>query len=255
MKTVSKMTGGAAALLLAALLLLPGCAMKRDIVQVEAKVDSLRTEQQQTYELVHRLDSLLNSETEASVQLRAEIRSALSDLSEQSEAMRANMNDLQDKVNMIAQNQGSRISMNPPVTTPSPGDTSAIHPAPQVDCQTLYDDSYINLKRNQYDDAIKGFRDYLKYCGDRKAAPDARFWIGEAYYSMEKYKDALNEFEFLLKDYPKTDKRPSVLYKMGLCHEELGQKKDARFLYKKLIDEFPDSFIAGNAKEKLKELK
>ena len=243
-----------AVLVTAALLLASGCAMKWDVARLEAKLDSLQVEQRQTMMTTERLDSLLSSESEASMKLRAEIRSSLTDLTEQVRIMQATMNDLQDRVRLIGGSQSSRVTV--PTTTPASSDTgSTAAGMPSVDCQTLYDDSFVNIRREKYEDAIKGFNDFLKYCGSHETAGDARFWIGEAYYSMENYKEAINQFELLVKDYPKSVKRAGAMYKMARSHEELGQKKEARQHFEKLIDEYPNTLEASQAKQKLKDLK
>ncbi len=240
----------AAAVMTAALVMVSGCAMKWDVARLESKLDSLQVEQRQMMMTTMRLDSLLNSESEASLKLRAEIRSSLTDLTEQVRIMQATMNDLQDRVRLI----GGRGTV--PVTPPVGADTGAAAAAtPSVDCQTLYDDSFVNIRREKYEDAIRGFNDFLKYCGIHEAAADARFWIGEAYYSMENYKEAIAQFEMLIKDYPKSVKRAGAMYKMARSHEELGQKNEAKKNFEKLIDEFPNTLEASQAKQKLKDLK
>jgi tol-pal system protein YbgF len=140
-----------------------------------------------------------------------------------------------------------------PDTTDTSATASPIIPG--IDCQELYDESFINIRRGQYEEAITGFKDYLKYCGNKESADNARFWIGEAYYSMEKYREAIDEFEILLKDFPASEKQPGAYYKMARSYEELGQKNDARETFQKLVDEFPGTLEAEQAKEKLKELK
>jgi tol-pal system protein YbgF len=242
-------------LFMTALLLFSGCAMKRDIVEVEEKIDVIRTDQQQMKGTLARLDSLLNSEAAASLQFRAEIKSSMNDLVEQFQAVQANTNDLQDKVSFLAQNQGGRQTIPAIRPQTDTGAAPGVTEAPEIDCQKLYDDSFINIRRSQYEDAIKGFNDYLKYCGSKELAANARYWIGESYYSMEKYKEAIDQFNTLLRDYSKSEKRPGALYKIGRSYEEMGQKKEARVSYKKLTDEYPGTLEASQAKEKLKELK
>ena len=255
MDTRRTIIGPAAIFFMTALFLLAGCAMKRDIVQLETKVDTIRSDQQQTRDVVMRLDSLLSSESDASLKLRAEIRSTIGDMIEQFRGLQASVSDLQDKVNMLSQNHSSRPVISSNLPGANAGDSAAGRTAPAVDCQALYDDSFINLRRGQYEDAIKGFGDYLKYCGTQEGAANARFWIGESYYSMEKYKEAIAEFETLLRDYSKSEKRPGALYKIARSYEELGQKKEAKAKFKTLVDDYPGTLEASQAKEKLKELK
>jgi len=246
----------AAVLLTAAVTVFSGCAMKRDVIRVEEKVIQLRSENRDTRRIVTRLDSLLSAETEESVRLRAEIRSSIGDLLEQFRMMQANLNDLQDKVNYMSQSGTGRMIALAPTDTSAAADTTAAEQImPGINCQELYDESFINIRRGQYEEAIKGFTDYLEYCGTQELADNARFWIGEAYYSMEKYKEAIREFEQLNTDFSASEKRPGALYKMARSYEELGQKNDAITTFQKLVDEYPGTLEAEQAKEKLNELK
>jgi tol-pal system protein YbgF len=230
--------------------------MKRDVIRVEEKVIQLRAENRETRKIVARLDSLLSSEAEESVRLRAEIRSSISDLLEQFRMMQANLNDLQDKVNYMSQSgTGQMVVIQPGDTSAASDTTGGEQIMPGINCQELYDESFINIRRGQYEEAIKGFTDYLQYCGTQELADNARFWIGESYYSMEKYKEAIREFDELNKSFSSSEKRPGALYKMARSYEELGQKNEAITTFQKLVDEYPGTLEAEQAKEKLNELK
>ncbi|MEW5925804.1 MAG: tol-pal system protein YbgF [Candidatus Zixiibacteriota bacterium] len=232
-----------------------GCCMKRDIQVVDAKINSMRADQQKMKDALDRLDSLFYSESEESVKLRAEIRSSLGDIRDQFQMMQANINDLQDKVNYMAERSPGGAPIRTQPITPAAGDTTAAQQqAPSINCQELYDESFINIRRGQYEGAIQGFNEYLKYCGTQDMADNARFWIGEAYYSMENYRSAIDEFQKLLKDYPNSEKQAGAYYKIARSYEELGQKNDARATFQKLVDSFPGTLEAEQAKEKLKEL-
>ena len=231
-----------------------GCCMKRDIDAVDAKINRIRADQQQMKDSLARLDSLFYANGEESVRLRAEIRSSLSDVLEQFQMLQTNMNDLQSKVTYMAERSSGGVAIKPQTVVVDTPDTAVTQVIPGINCQELYDESFINIRRGQYEGAIQGFTDYLKYCGEQDMADNARFWVGESYYSMDNYKAAIKEFETLLTDYPNSEKRAGSYYKMARSYEELGQKKDARATFQKLIDEFPGTLEAEQAKEKLREL-
>jgi len=245
----------AALVMIAAVLMLVGCAMKRDVIRVEERVIQIHSDQVDTQRAVARLDSLLTSGSDETVKLRAEIRSTISTLLDEFRTLQANVNDLQSKIGNLSQGGRQQVAIRPPedVTT-GPDDTTAAEPAlPGVDCQELYDESFINIRRGQYEESIKGFTDYLQYCGTQDLADNARFWIGEAYYSMEKYQEAIREFRQLEIDFSGSEKRPGALYKMARSYEELGNKADAKATFQKLVDEYPGTLEAEQAREKLKE--
>jgi len=247
----------AAFLVMAAVLISTGCAMKRDLIRVEEKVNQVRSEQNMTSRAIGRLDSLLSSESDETVKLRAEIRSTINSLLEEFSMMQAGMADMQDKMGYILSQGGQQpMAIIPKKDSTGHADTtSATSTMPGVNCQELYDESFINISRGEYDAAIKGFTDYLQYCGKQDLADNARFWIGEAYYSMEKYQEAIREFKQMEIDYSGSEKRPGAMYKMARSYEELGNKADAKAIFQKLVDDYPGTLESEQAKEKLKEMK
>ncbi len=236
--------------------MLVGCAMKRDVIRVEERVIEIRSEQRDTQRSLDRVDSLLTSNSDESVKLRAEFRSTVSGLMEELQKIQASFNDLQDKVSYLMTNGQQQVIVRTPTTTPETADTITTDdpPPPGVDCQELYDESFIEIRRGQYEDAIKGFTDYMQYCGTKDLADNARFWIGEAYYSMEKYPEAIREFRQLEIDFSTSEKRPGALYKMARSYEELNQIGDAKATFEKLVEGYPGTLESEQAKEKLKEL-
>ena len=83
---------------------------------------------------------------------------------------------------------------------------------------------------------------------------NAHYWLGETYYSEKKYDQAILEFQEVIKKFPGKEKVPAAMLKQGMAFKELGDVKSARYLYKKLLEDFPASDEARVAKEKLKAL-
>jgi tol-pal system protein YbgF len=86
-------------------------------------------------------------------------------------------------------------------------------------------------------------------------AANAHYWLGETYYSEKKYDQAILEFQEVIKNFPGKEKVPAAMLKQAMAFKEMGDTKSARYLYKKLIEEFPAAAEAKSAKEKLKDLK
>jgi tol-pal system protein YbgF len=84
---------------------------------------------------------------------------------------------------------------------------------------------------------------------------NAHYWMGETYYSDKKYDQAILEFQEIIKNFPDKEKVPAAELKQGMAFKELGDVKSARYLYRKVIKDFPSSSEAKLAKEKLKSLK
>ncbi len=128
------------------------------------------------------------------------------------------------------------------------------------DVQTLlsprevYDTAYSDYLKGSFDLAIEGFKMYLEQFPESPLADNSLFWIGECYFSQEKYKEAINHFNDFIINYPTGDKLPSVYLKKGICLMELGENEEAASVFKRLISKFPLEEEARIAREKLKEL-
>ena len=83
---------------------------------------------------------------------------------------------------------------------------------------------------------------------------NCQYWIGEAYYNMKKYEQALIEFDRTL-TFKKTNKREDAMYKMANCHEKLGEKKLAREMYLRFLAEYPESRHAPHVLKVLETLR
>jgi tol-pal system protein YbgF len=84
---------------------------------------------------------------------------------------------------------------------------------------------------------------------------NAHYWLGETYYSEKVYDQAILEFEKVVKEFPAKGKAPAALLKQAMAFKELDDAKSARFVYKKLMENYPLADEVKVAKEKLKELK
>lgn len=110
------------------------------------------------------------------------------------------------------------------------------------------------LERKEYKAAIARFKEFLRKYPQSTLADNAQYWIGESYYALREFDQAILEFDAVRRKYPKGDKVPAALLKQGFAFAELGDKVDARLILQELIDRYPQSQEATKAKQKLKAL-
>jgi tol-pal system protein YbgF len=237
--------------------LVGGCATSRQMDELKAQVRNVEAQNRQTQKMVARIDSTIAEDTEANKRLRNDMSMAIDDLQRQIAQLLENYNDLMQRIEKLAQRPTiSSLQSSPGAVTPPPalpGSTPSTEAAP-IDCSTTYDESFILVRRGEYEKAIEGFRTFLQYCPKHELAENAYYWIGECYYSLEKYEQAIAEFEYLLNNYRSSVNASRALYKLGRSQQELGKKKEAKKTFRKLIDEFPGTLEAEQAKERLKDL-
>jgi len=84
---------------------------------------------------------------------------------------------------------------------------------------------------------------------------NARYWIGETFYSEKNYEQAILEFQEVIKQFPKKEKAPAAMLKQALAFKALKDVKSSRYVLGKLVQEYPRSDEAKKARVLLKELR
>lgn len=249
-----------AAISLALLFLgLTGCATKQDVMQVDENVRQLRNDQKLLKIKLDQIDSLMASGADEDVQMRADIRTSLDEMNRQLLQMGNQLNDMQQIVYSLTQ----RASMEPvtqqmpatesPADSAGPADTASVAAASSVDCRKLWDNAFKDMYRSQFDLAISGFMDYLKFCPNTDLADNSQYWIAESYYEMKQHEQAIDEYKKLLDNYPDSEKRASAYFKLGRTYEKLADSAKACEYFQILEDEYPGSVEYEQVKDKLED--
>ncbi len=236
---------------------LSGCCTPRMIDEVKAQLTDLDRQNQATRQKVNRIDSLLTEDMEANKRLRNDMSMTMADLQKQIDVLLENYNDLLQRIDKLAQQPAyvEVIKSSPGAQPATPPAGEPPQEAPAVDCDSLYDAAFILTRQTDYEKAIESFQRYFELCPKHTSVEDAYYWMGECYYSLEKYNQAIDQFDYLVAHFPSSPKASSALYKLGRSQQELGKIKKAKDIFKKLIDEYPETLEAEQAKDRLKELK
>jgi tol-pal system protein YbgF len=107
----------------------------------------------------------------------------------------------------------------------------------------------------KYEDAILGFKEFLKKYPKSDRADNAQFWVGESYMALKQYEQAILSFQEVIKRYPKGNKVPNALLRQSLAFLELKDKTSSKLLLRKIVKEYPRSNEAKIAAKKLETLK
>ncbi len=95
---------------------------------------------------------------------------------------------------------------------------------------------------------------FLQTYPTSKLAPNALYWLGETYYSEKRYAQSILKFKEVGQRFPKANKVPDSLLKIGLAYDKLGDAENARFYLNTLISDYPKSNPASIARSRLKEI-
>ena len=103
--------------------------------------------------------------------------------------------------------------------------------APSEDI-TLYAQGKKLFDNEDYSGARNTFETLLKKFPQSDQADNAQFWIGETYYRENWYEKAILEYQKVIENFPKGNKVPAALLKQGMAFTELGDKENARLIFK-----------------------
>ncbi|MDR1314643.1 MAG: tol-pal system protein YbgF [Deltaproteobacteria bacterium] len=135
---------------------------------------------------------------------------------------------------------GASVEMPQGAETPQPPQASA------------YDQGKALFDQKDYPRAMALFKDYLAAEPGGSQAAAAQYYIGECLYFQNQYEDSILEYQVLVSGYPKNNLVSAALLKQGLAFQATGDTASARILYQKVVREYPKSYSAGVARERLK---
>jgi tol-pal system protein YbgF len=220
-----------------------GCGMKKEYIRVTDQLDSIEVREKKIDRRTAVMDSLIQIQMGMIYELRAELRSLSASAGEKWSIAEQQQEDNKYRPLPIGPNQPDPKGPAPEPKAEVPSETNP---------KKLYDASYLDITKGNYDLALAGFNEFLKRFPKHDLADNAQYWIGEGYYAQKKYEPALTEFEKVVGNYPGKDKEPAALYKMGLCLQEMGDKAKARQYWQLLVKKYPKSPEAALASDKLK---
>ncbi|HEX5279769.1 MAG TPA: tol-pal system protein YbgF [Micropepsaceae bacterium] len=140
----------------------------------------------------------------------------------------------------------SGLAKPPGVLGTIPAGSTLPKPAPDnVDPRKQFDAAMGLLARAKYDEASDAFRAFVDAHPELDRASDALYWSGDIAYSTKKdYPTAARDFAELLKKYPKAQRAPDGMLKLGLALFEMGQTKEGCAAVAALPAKYPDASAA-----------
>lgn len=117
-----------------------------------------------------------------------------------------------------------------------------------------YEQALQAFKRSDYNEAQRGFTEFLRRHPDSRLAANAQYWLGECYYGLADYREAIEAYDRVKRLYPDHAKVPAALLKKGYAYAALNDRGRASSTLKQVVETFPRSLEAVKAKEKLAQL-
>lgn len=277
-----------ALLTLASLLWLTGCATQADLQAEQRMRDSMRAQladsratsealqseiakaRGEIEELRHRIDRVARTRPAVSPQVQA-LEERIAAIERQSTVRREetlppvmppSSPQTPESAPPSPLPENLQLGAVPPAPPPLPSSSPSLALPPEdevalakepFETQEEYRTAWQALSGQQYDKAIQQFRTFQRKNSTSEMADDAQYWIGESYFTRRDYNRAILEFNDVLK-YRKGDKVPAALLRQAEAFVEIGDKTDARLILQKLLNDYPNSFQAKDARERLQSL-
>ena len=232
-------------------------AIRESQAEIVSEFDKVREEVQE-----------LSGRFEVSAQMTK--RTVERDTTEQ-DVMKAGLADLNKRIAALEKDTKKikeylRLEVPPGAAQQGPikGSTEAAKPTQQTAVpkekpvspeKLLYDITHATYREGRYEEAIEGFKDFLKKYPGSDLADNAQFWIGECYMTLKQFEKAILSYQEVIKKYPNGNKVPNAMIRQALAFYEIKDKTSSRLLLKKVIKKYPNSNEAKIAKAKLKTMK
>lgn len=248
-----------------AALTLGGCVSGSDFDRLERQVADLQDEitalrrQASSKEEVDELNESLRQQTDRLLRTSADVAARVGEVDERMQNMQGSIEQTNYRIDRLVQQiaQAEReIQMlrRGQTTDPLGSEVTVTQPASSADPVQLYQSSYQDYQRGNFDLAIAGFREFVEDNPRSDLADNASYWIGESLYSQKKFPQAVQQFNVVIDQYPQSDKIPAALLKKGLAYIELGERAQAIVQLQYVVHEHPQSSEASLARQRLREL-
>jgi tol-pal system protein YbgF len=195
----------------------------------------------------------------------AQLRRSVLELSNQLEAMRADMarmqgveeqlvrdvSELQRRQKDTSQGVDDRLRRVEPQKVMIEGQEVAVDP----DEKRLYDSALSQLRSGDFTGSVVSLLTFQRRYPVSPYTDTVRFWLGNAHYGKREYKEAIASFRGLVVAAPTHSRTPEALLSIANCQAEMKDIKAARRTIDELLKGYPASEAAQAGKERLATLK
>ena len=122
--------------------------------------------------------------------------------------------------------------------------------AQEVEKQT-YEAALGHFKSGNYGAAIQNFQGFMTQYPQSKMLPSAQYWIGNSYYALRDFKAAIAAQQKVITGWPDDPKASDAMLNIASSQAELGQTATSRDTLKLLVQKYPTSPAADQARQRL----
>ena len=269
-QTQCKSVALVAALCLASL---PAHAASKEIIQLQTQVQQLQeqmTAMKQSFdERMGVMKNLVEANTDASNKTTAAINilqatlqkqqgdatGHVDQLSGQIQALNDTLDELKVRLAKVSKQLEDMQSAQQSIAASqqaSQAQQQAAAQAPPPD--VLYANGLRDYNGGKNDLASQEFSDYVKFYPNTDLAGNAYYYLAEIQFRAGNYQQAVGNYDQVLQNFPSGNKAASAQLKKGFALIEMGQKDDGVQELRHLIQRYPKTNEAVQARDRLRKL-
>jgi tol-pal system protein YbgF len=251
----------------------PVFAVNKDLVELQTQVQALQqqmTQMKQSFdERMGVMRNLLEQNTDAANKvssaingLQATLNKSQQDragqvdqISGQIQALNDTMDELKVRLAKLSKQfddmQSAQQSMAASQAQ-AQQQAQAIQQAPAPD--VLYQNALRDYNGGSNDVATQEFNDYIKFYPNTDLAGNAYFYLAEMQYKAGDYPKAVANYDLVLQNFPSGNKAAAAQLKKGFALIEMGKNDDGEQELRHLIQRYPKSNEAIQARDRLRKM-
>lgn len=232
---------------------------RKAIIELRDKVEANR---QASDAANRRLEAELSRLTEESA---APTRRSLLELSNQIEALRAEMARLRGQNEQLAREVADlqrqqkdvlaaldeRLRTLEPTKVQLDGAEFNATPAEKRD----FEAAMAELRKTEFPRAAQLYQQFLARYPDSGYTPAVQYWLGNTHYALREYKEAIAVYQRLIAGAPKHARVPEAILAVANCQIELKDVRAAKRSLEELVKAHPQSEAASTARDRLARLR
>lgn len=246
----------------------PASAASKEIIQLQTQVQALQDQMsrmQQAFDermgvmknLVEQDTDTVNKVATAIQNLQASLEKQQADssgrvdqVSGQIQALNDTMDELKVRLSKLSKQLEDMQSAQQNLNTQQAQTPPAQAPPPDV----LYNNALRDYNGGNADLASQEFNDYIKYYPNTDLAGNSYFYLAELQFKQGKYQQAVQNYDQVLQNFPSGNKAAAAELKKGIAMVQLGQKDEGIRELRHVVQRYPRTNEALQAKEALRKL-
>ena len=216
---------------------------RRQITDLTIKSDA-RFDQQGKAQLD--LATQLQRQSEEIARLRGQVETLSYELETAKKRQQDFYLDLDTRLRKFEPQAGGSAAVDPASGANSP---AAADPARE---SKDYEAALNQFKAAKYKEAAWAFSAFVKKYPDSSLAPNAQFWLGNAWVAQRNCAKAVEAHSVVTTRWADSPKAPDSWLAMASCQQEMGNPAAARRSLEATIAKYPNSPAADTARQRLK---